>query len=175
MAGVAGADLVVTTINKAIQDRLLALTEEKPSSSVEELMESFGKGYEKSVKESPDQPGAWSLKFDAAIRHADGELISLETLNSIFTGGAHPNSEIVYQVFSMKTGKPLELNALLAKVAPLYRPTVGWFMCLRGNCLGYLLMAEEILRCSCTADDCYGISVHQHLGRKWSGVILAGH
>ncbi|HNW34139.1 MAG TPA: DUF3298 domain-containing protein [Candidatus Ozemobacteraceae bacterium] len=108
-----GTDPVVEAINKAIQNRLLAIADEKPASSVNDLMETFAKGYEQSVKESPDQPGAWSLKFDATIRHADKDLLCLETIDSIFTGGAHPNSNITYQVFSMQTGKPLELSALV--------------------------------------------------------------
>jgi len=110
----AAADPVVAAINKAIQDRLLAVAGEKPASTVGELMDRFAKEYETTVKETPDMPGAWSLKFEATIRHADEELLCLETIDSIFNGGAHPNSNIAYQVFSMKTGKPLELSSLVA-------------------------------------------------------------
>lgn len=109
-----GEDTAVKAINAAIRERLLAIGGEKPSATVDELVENFIKGYETSVRESPEQPGAWSLKFDAAIRHADEALFCLESIDSIFTGGAHPTSNITYQVFSMETGKPLKLSTLIA-------------------------------------------------------------
>lgn len=128
-----GDNPVVAAINRAIQDRLLAIADEKPAATVEELMDSFGKGYEDAVRETPEQPGAWSLKFDVTVRHADEELLCLEIINSIFTGGAHPNSNIVYQVISMKTGTPLDLSAMVApeKMAELTRIAEKHFRRLR--------------------------------------------
>ncbi|MBP7633394.1 DUF3298 and DUF4163 domain-containing protein [Candidatus Ozemobacteraceae bacterium] len=103
------------TINEAIRDRLLAIFGETPAPSVEKMVDQFAADYATSVLETPEMPGAWSLKFDTEIRHADDELLSLWTLDSVFTGGAHPNSNFIYMVFSMKTGKPVELSSLIAK------------------------------------------------------------
>ncbi|HNV72582.1 MAG TPA: DUF3298 domain-containing protein, partial [Candidatus Ozemobacteraceae bacterium] len=108
------ADTAVTGINSAIQTRLLALADGEPAKTIDELIERFAAGYAASVKETPEMPGAWSLKCVTTIRHADADLLALETITSIFTGGAHPNSEITYQVYSLKTGKPIELSALIA-------------------------------------------------------------
>jgi len=107
--------LVPETINKAIQERLLAIVGETPAPSVEKMVDQFAADYGTSVIETPEMPGAWSIKFDTEIRHADEELLSIWTLDSVFTGGAHPNSNIIYMVFSMKTGKPIELSSLIAK------------------------------------------------------------
>ncbi len=106
---------VPETVNKAILERLLAIVGETPAPSVEKMVDLFAADYAASVLETPEMPGAWSLKFDTEIRHADEELLSLWTLDSVFTGGAHPNSNFIYLVFSMKTGKPVELSSLIAK------------------------------------------------------------
>lgn len=106
----------VAAINKAVQERMLRVGTEPDAAafgSAEDLMKSFFADYEKTMKENPDMPGAWSLKFEAVLRHADDELISLDFMESVFSGGAHPNSNIAYQVFSLKTGQPLELSAFV--------------------------------------------------------------
>jgi len=108
-----GQNPAVLAINKAIQSRLLTLLDDKTPTTVEQLTETFIKGYERSLKEEPDMPGAWSLKFEASIRQADEDLLSIEILDSVFTGGAHPTSNIAYLVLSMKTGKPLDLSSLV--------------------------------------------------------------
>ncbi|HOY68631.1 MAG TPA: DUF3298 domain-containing protein [Candidatus Ozemobacteraceae bacterium] len=123
LSGASADNPVVTAINAALQNRLLAVAGEKPAASLDELLDTFVKGYEASVKETPDMPGGWSLKFEASIRHADADLIAIDTLDSVFQGGAHPTSNIVYLVFSAKTGKQLELASLLlpGKAAELTR------------------------------------------------------
>ncbi|MFZ2955988.1 MAG: DUF3298 domain-containing protein [Candidatus Ozemobacteraceae bacterium] len=108
-----GSNAAVMAINKAIQTRLLTLLDDKTSTTVEQLMEIFIKGYEKSLKDAPIMPGGWSLRFEATIRHADENLLCLKILNSVFTGGAHPTSNIAYLVFSMKTGEQIQLTTLI--------------------------------------------------------------
>lgn len=115
VSGAKSVSSVPETVNKAILERLLAIVGETPAPSVEKMIEQFAADYAKSVLETPEMPGAWSLKFDTEIRHADDDLLSLWTLDSVFTGGAHPNSNIIYMVFSMKTGKPVDLSSLIVK------------------------------------------------------------
>ncbi|MBF0545457.1 MAG: DUF3298 domain-containing protein [Candidatus Riflebacteria bacterium] len=103
----------VAAINKAIQSRLLTLLEDKTPTTVEQLMESFFKGYEQSLKDEPEMPGGWSLKFEANIKHSDEDLLCLEIFDSIFTGGAHPSSNIAYLVFSIKTGEQIPLSEFI--------------------------------------------------------------
>ncbi|NLI77699.1 MAG: DUF3298 and DUF4163 domain-containing protein [Candidatus Riflebacteria bacterium] len=108
----AGKDPAVGAINKALLDRLLKMADEESPSTIEQLAAAFVRKYEQSCRE-PESIGAWSLKFVATIRHSDENLLSLEILQSVFTGGAHPNSSIEYVVFSLKTGQPIELTAIV--------------------------------------------------------------
>ena len=108
-----GKDVAVDAVNKAIQSRLLGLLEGQAPTTPEQLVEAFFRDYEKSVKEQPDMPGGWSMKFEATVRHADADLICLEVLQSMFLGGAHPDSNISYLVFSMKTGEPIDLSGFV--------------------------------------------------------------
>jgi hypothetical protein len=105
----------IVAINRVIQNRLLTVMAGQAPTTVEQLMEIFGKAYERSLKEAPELPGAWVLKFESTICHADEELFCLRILQSVFTGGAHPTSNIAYLVFSMKTGDLIPLSALVSK------------------------------------------------------------
>jgi len=108
-----GQNDAVSTINKSIQSILLSSLEEK-CPTVEKLVETFLQKYEQSFKENPDESlGGWFLKFESKIRHCDEDLVCLETLLSVFQGGAHPTSNITYQVFSLKTGKEIPLSELV--------------------------------------------------------------
>lgn len=113
LAAAAGKDPAVEAINKAIMDRLLKMADGESPTTVEQLGAAFVKKYEANCLEDPEGIGAWSLKFEATIRHSDENLLSLEILQSVFTGGAHPNSSIEYVVFSLKTGQPIELAAIV--------------------------------------------------------------
>ena len=110
LSAAGGANPAVDTINKAVESRLLKVLGETEFASPEKLMESFFQDYAKTMKEQPDMPGAWSLKFEGTIRHADEDLCCLEILVSLFQGGAHPNSNIEYLVFSLKTGETVSLS-----------------------------------------------------------------
>ncbi len=104
-SGAAG-DATIAALNAAIQARVLSLVEGEPAKSLEELVQRFSKEYQDSVIENPEMPGGWSLKYKVDIEYVDTDMLSLKTFVSTFTGGAHPNSEITLQVFSLKTGKP---------------------------------------------------------------------
>ncbi|RCK80647.1 MAG: hypothetical protein OZSIB_2960 [Candidatus Ozemobacter sibiricus] len=108
-----GPDPVVDKLNQLIRDRLFGMIEGEKPTSVDQLVETFFRDYAKALKEDPDQPGAWSLKFEATIRHADDDLLSLEMLQSAFTGGAHPTSMSDLLVLSPKTGARIDLPAVV--------------------------------------------------------------
>jgi len=110
-----GENVAIAAINRIIQNRLLTVMASQTPATVEQLMEVFSKAYERSLKETPKLPGAWFLRFETTICHADDELFCLRILQSVFTGGAHPMSNIAYLVFSMKTGDLLPLSALVAE------------------------------------------------------------
>lgn len=106
----AAENAAVKAINNAIRQRLLSTDEGESPATFEQLAGSFFQGYEKSFKENPDELGGWSLKFKAVVRFSDEELLSLEIVRSMFSGGAHSSADIAYLVFSPKTGNSLALS-----------------------------------------------------------------
>jgi len=119
----------VAVINKAMKTRMLSMFEDKQPGSPEQLADLFLQDYERSFAEAPESIGGWFLKFQTTVKHADEELLCLETLDSVFTGGAHPNSAISYLVFSLKTGEPLPLTAFVpeARTADLTKVAEAHF------------------------------------------------
>ncbi|PKL41730.1 MAG: hypothetical protein CVV41_17495 [Candidatus Riflebacteria bacterium HGW-Riflebacteria-1] len=113
-----GVSVTVNAINNAIQSKLLKILDGKHPETVEQLIETFGSDYEKSTKATPEMPGAWLLKFSATVSYHDEDLFCLKILQSVFTGGAHPASNLTYLVFSIKTGELYSLTDLIHKNSP---------------------------------------------------------
>ncbi|PKL46072.1 MAG: hypothetical protein CVV42_17855 [Candidatus Riflebacteria bacterium HGW-Riflebacteria-2] len=108
-----GISVAVNAINKTIQSRLLKVLDGKHPETLQQLMEAFRIDFEKSTKSTPEMPGAWFLKFETTISYYDEDLFCLRILQSVFTGGAHPTSQLTYLVFSIKTGKLYSLTDLI--------------------------------------------------------------
>ncbi len=130
----AGPDPVVDALNQTIRDKLFGAVEGEKPTSVDQLAEMFFNDYAKAMKENPDMPGAWSLKFEVTVRLADDDLLSLEILQSAFTGGAHPNSTFDLLVLSPKTGARIALPAVVAadKMGELVKVAERHFRKVRG-------------------------------------------
>lgn len=105
----------VNYINTSIKSRLLNMLGEKQLETTQQLIAAFARDYEKSTKATPEMPGAWSLKFKATISYYDEDLFCLKILQSVFTGGAHPDSHLTYLVFSIKSGKLHSITDLMNK------------------------------------------------------------
>lgn len=99
----------IQAINKGIQEHLLTLLDERQD-SIEALVKAFSKEYEEAMNQAPELTGGWNLKFKASVKYSDEDLIALEILESISTGGAHGDSKITNLVFSLKTGEPISLK-----------------------------------------------------------------
>ncbi len=110
-----GSNEAVKAINQAVQSGLFKLWENSKANSVEGFLADFTGEYERSFKEGTDPIGAWSLKYETTISYGDEELVCLEITGSIFTGGAHPSSNISYLVFSMKSGEPIPLSSFVPR------------------------------------------------------------
>lgn len=108
-----GTNAAAEGINAEIRRRLLATMTGQAPATMDQLMDSFAHAYEDSVSKAPRLPGAWFLRFEVDVRHADEDLFCIRLLQSVFTGGAHPASTITYLVFSMKTGTLLPLSAVV--------------------------------------------------------------
>lgn len=108
-----GPNPALDAINQTVRQQVLAMYSEQPAKSIDELVESFSQAYLDAMKDGSDPIGGWKLRFETTLRHSDDQVVGLELLESVFTGGAHPNSTIVYRVFSLKSGAQVPLSAVV--------------------------------------------------------------
>jgi hypothetical protein len=109
-----GKDPAVESINAAILQTMLsegALNSQ--ATSIEQLMENFVHDFEVVLKESPEMSDRWSLELEVKIRYSDEELFCLETTTYASTGGAHPNTSVRCQAFSLKSGALVKLPEIV--------------------------------------------------------------
>ncbi|HYO15923.1 MAG TPA: DUF3298 and DUF4163 domain-containing protein [Thermoanaerobaculia bacterium] len=109
----------VQVLNRFIRDFVLApAVGEEASATPEALAEEVLQEAERFHRELPDAPGGWSLERTVKIVHQTPRVVSLEATESVFLGGAHPNSTVIYASFDPTTGRRISL-------ADLFLPTVG--------------------------------------------------
>jgi Protein of unknown function (DUF3298)/Deacetylase PdaC len=106
-------------LNRFIRDFVLApAVGEEPAATPEALAEEVLRESERFHRELPDAPGGWSLERTVKIVHQTPRVVSLEAAESVFLGGAHPNSTVLYASFDPATGRRIAL-------ADLFLPTAG--------------------------------------------------
>lgn len=110
-----GESAAVDAVNSAIQSQLLKMLNGKNTATIEQLMETFGRDYTKAMKATPEMLGAWFLKFKATFSYYNDSLLCIKILQSVFIGGAHPDSYLTCLVFSLKTGELHDLSELIRK------------------------------------------------------------
>lgn len=107
------SDIAAVEINAAVKGLLLDLAGDRKPADVEQLIGMFSEGYLESLKKRPDSLGGWRILFDAKIRFFDEQIVSLEVMGSIFSGGAHPGTKVTFRTFSLKTGQPIPLSSVV--------------------------------------------------------------
>ncbi len=99
-------------INEAIQDSLLKsvnIWDNTKAANFKEAAANFISEYEKSLKETTN--GAdWYLETDAKVNSNRKNVLSYRVSQSMYTGGAHPNSYMVYYNFDKATGNQISLK-----------------------------------------------------------------
>lgn len=105
-------EFAVDSINRKILDRIQNLTESEKGGNPEETAEIFARNFVTENRED-EAIGGWFLNFKAEVIYLDDDIVSLNILNSIFQGGAHPESTITYLVLSAKTAEEIELKAFI--------------------------------------------------------------
>jgi hypothetical protein len=111
----------LSLVQSSIQKRLLGMLASHTPETIDALIGAFGKEYETAVGGGAELTGGWLLKFTAEVKYASGDLLALEILETVSIGGAHGDSRLTNQVFSLKTGELLTLKAVVpeAKQAEL--------------------------------------------------------
>ncbi len=105
---------VLDTINSKIRKDIFnyAFINETPG-SFEELIEEISTEYKDVITEFPDYKAAWSLEISSDIIYQTEKFISVATTIFSYTGGAHPNSSLVYKSYDLNSGKAIELEDIL--------------------------------------------------------------
>lgn len=90
------------------------------SASLEGMSRQFFKTYAEYTVES-EFPTIWELETTSEVLFVSSRAISISMENYGYTGGAHPNSNMVLLNFDLSTGKPLELSALISDMQAMKR------------------------------------------------------
>lgn len=109
-------DSVINRINDNIKSAIFqyAFVEERPE-SFETLMDEITAEYKEIVVDFPDYNQSWSLEISSDILHQSERYVSIASTIFSYTGGAHPNSSLVYRSYDLNTGKPVLLEDILVE------------------------------------------------------------
>jgi hypothetical protein len=100
-------------LNRFVRDFVLApAVGEISAATPEALAEEVLQESERFHREFPEAPGGWSLERAVKVIHQTPRVVSLEASESVFLGGAHPNSSVTYASFDPVTGQRISLADL---------------------------------------------------------------
>lgn len=99
------------SVNSFIEKSLLKWADKDPE-SFDEMANQFFEGY-KSFDEGFDSPIGWSLERNVEVVYNTPKVLSISISDYQFTGGAHPNSFLIYASFNMSTGEKIKLSDIL--------------------------------------------------------------
>lgn len=107
----AGTPAAVAALNQYIETELLeyADAEGTPPKTADDLARMFVADY----NDVPEATGLWEMVREVEVSFANEHLVTLNTRESGYTGGAHPYSGQRYAVFDVNTGQQLALKDLL--------------------------------------------------------------
>jgi hypothetical protein len=102
-------------LNDAIRAMLLApeLGAEEPR-GLEAMAETFLGQWRKTRSEFPEAAStlSWYVEHTIRVIHLDGRLLSVESAEQAYTGGAHPNASTRYASFALADGRRLAIADL---------------------------------------------------------------
>lgn len=103
-------------INQSIRGWILSpLGDETPSDSIDGFMDGFLREYRRFKSDFPASTPVWFLERKVEVAHLSARVLSLRFEEFTFTGGAHPNTWIVYSNVRPETGDEIELNDLVGE------------------------------------------------------------
>lgn len=95
-------------INRQIEQHVITLVdfqEENHFNSLKSLSQNFIDQYEASAEEFPEYNIPWEASVQGRILHRSPEVISMEFLLNLFTGGAHGYTSVSYLNLNPETGE----------------------------------------------------------------------
>lgn len=105
----------LAALNQAVRWKLLKPELWAPAPSPQDMADFFFAQWRGTRAAFPDaaSTAGWFLDIRLRVIHQDHRLISLESAEQAYTGGAHPNSATRYSSFDLSDGRPLTLDDLL--------------------------------------------------------------
>ncbi len=111
-------DSTTWILNDFLQEKITHIgadfTQDSIPASIEGLAQVFVDDFETFQHEYPDYNFGWYLNVNSEVILDDTTIVSFRISNETYTGGAHPNSAIRYYVVNTSTGKPLEVQDIIA-------------------------------------------------------------
>jgi hypothetical protein len=87
--------------------------EEEKFYSFQEIMNDFISAYQKFIKEFPSSPQSWSVERTISVVYQSPKVLSFESKDDQYTGGAHPNAVRTFLNLNTASGKPIKLSDIL--------------------------------------------------------------
>ena len=102
------------SINNYVQNRILSLPfNEDKYKSMDEISDSLFSNYIDVKKEFDDYHTAWSIKTNISISGITKNILSLKSVETIYTGGANAFYNVNFANFNLSTGKFLNIDDVI--------------------------------------------------------------
>jgi hypothetical protein len=99
-------DSITSTVNKYL---FRPMTGRERTENADSLWITFRSSYEKICREFPDYRTAWKISREILVYGLHTGFVCLKFTSTEFTGGAHPNSSIFFEIRSLQNGRVMKL------------------------------------------------------------------
>lgn len=76
-------------------------------------MNSFIEEYESFMKEFPDAFQSWFIERTGEVKLNKGNIFSIDFMEYSYTGGAHPNTYVLFKNFNLTNGEEIKLDEIV--------------------------------------------------------------
>jgi hypothetical protein len=107
-------------VARAVEDSIEAfvrrpMREDRPSADPGELVVRWNDAYRSFKEQFPDSTVPWTVRRTVTFLAGPGTVLNLELREHAYTGGAHPNERVDYEVFDRASGRRLTLADVLVE------------------------------------------------------------
>jgi Deacetylase PdaC/Protein of unknown function (DUF3298) len=108
-------EIVKEKINKSIADLFSQdILGGSKSANFETMMKGFIDEYESFTKEFPDAYQSWFIERTGEVKLNKENILSIDYLEYSFTGGAHPNTFVLFKNYNLENGEEIKLEEIIS-------------------------------------------------------------
>lgn len=121
-----GSELAQEKINDYIEnlvaDKMQRYTSEQivETNNLDSIGEAFIARFNQTINDFPEYKQHWSYNLEGSITYDSADIITIEFNLFTYTGGAHPNAEVIYDSFDAQSGERLKLEDLVTDPDKLF-------------------------------------------------------